>query len=311
MAKEKFIPYLSWFCDTWREETINLPADVNITYLRISTYSRNNDSEPGHLVSRIDALRVISAVSAEKTWGHLVELTSHFSIKDGNPLAELWREENGEWKSVVKGEGGDQKTPQGRVKLYFPWVEEAVNKIKANRANWAAERKEDRDRKKTNKDTNEQEKTLTDIDGHSESPRMSALKESRVEESRVEISPLPPKGEAPPPDGGEARGSRRGRIGWDGDRFVGITDKDLKRWGEACPLVDVEAEIAALTMWYQDNPRRRAQDILSFLGRCIAKKQRERVEAGFTTRPGSGRDEKNQKSAPRLETINVALALSE
>jgi hypothetical protein len=305
MAEKEFLQWIKWDCDTWRDETAEIPGNVLKTYLRLSTYSRNNDSEPGELVSRIDVLRLIAADTAYNTWCHLVDLTSRFGIKDGNPLAELWLETEEGWKRVVKGGEYAQKVPQGRVKTRFAWVISMMEKRKLEQSIWAQNKRQYRSGKKTTEDNQQPKKTTEDIERQQKTETLSPLEKRREEK----IPPIPPKGVF---DGWFEE------VFWKAYPRKTAKKKAKEAAKKAWAAADADAIMAGLERSKESDQWRR--DGGRFVPHAATWLNQERWtdeaepgkdEGGRMKDEGRGWAGKNQKSGAWLETINVALALSE
>lgn len=303
MAGKKWLGWVRVDVDKWLIEMRGLDPLTVMVYTRLSFLSRNNDAAPGEIQTTMRTLALnMAETEIEKTWSALLLLTRIDSIK-GTPLILLYVKKNdsqNDFDRVIFGDKKHIKPPEGTVRVRFEWI-----------CNWVSELEQEaeseRDRKRREKkEREEKEKSgkygnTTKLSENQESFGKNGIppKEREKERDRDILPPIPPTGGSNADDGSVRKRGRVYRISWDGCRFIGITTDDLKRWGSACPLVDVSSEIKALEMWYADNPERRKQNILSFLGKCIARKQREREEAGFTAPPGMV-SEKKQKIGAEL-----------
>lgn len=308
---EKDLPWIKWDCDTWMLETAEVQGAVLKTYLRLSTYSRNNDHEPGHLVSRIDILRMIAADTASNVWFHLVDLTSRYSVRDCQPLAEMWIEKEGAedgWKRVLKGDEEAQKVPQGRVKLRFGWIVAVVEDMLRERANRRAGATE-RQRKHravtvTERDTNGQ--GVTGCVSQQVTPN-HALEKRREEKN---IPPIPPKGVF---DGWFEE------VFWKAYPRKTAKKKAREAAKKAWAAADADAIMAGLErakesdQWRRDGGRF-VPHAATWLNqeRWTDEEEPGKDESGMMKDEGRGWAGKNQKSAgPALETFNPRLALEE
>jgi len=64
-------------------------------------------------------------------------------------------------------------------------------------------------------------------------------------------------------------GVRTGAIRFVDGAFVGVTAKDVERWGKQAPGVDVEREVLRAAGWLGENPKRMKKNLRAFLGNWV------------------------------------------
>ena len=92
------------------------------------------------------------------------------------------------------------------------------------------------------------------------------------------------------------------------DEFVNITPKDIKKWGEAFPAVEINRELKSAGIWLRDNPTKRKTQVKRFLSNWFRRCQERggsrnnsgSQHNGSSPKPGTGgateQDYGNQES---------------
>jgi hypothetical protein len=67
--------------------------------------------------------------------------------------------------------------------------------------------------------------------------------------------------------------ANQGEIRWDTKQaiFINIDDEQWKRWEEAFPKLDVDAELLRIERWYADNQKKRKRNVQRFIGNWLAR----------------------------------------
>ena len=88
---------------------------------------------------------------------------------------------------------------------------------------------------------------------------------------------------------------------YEGDAKIhGITYKQLARWKEQCPAIDVEAEIKSASVWLDGNRKNRKTDVRRFLTNWLIRKQDQaRKTPENNTAPRYGRQPLDEEAVSK------------
>jgi hypothetical protein len=82
---------------------------------------------------------------------------------------------------------------------------------------------------------------------------------------------------------------------FDNAKFTNVTEKDLARWQEAYPAVDVSREIKAAALWLNANPNNRKSNYKRFITNWL-KRTQDRQPSGGKTLQQQREDQKRRSS---------------
>ncbi len=87
---------------------------------------------------------------------------------------------------------------------------------------------------------------------------------------------LNPTGSAPSDAGASAPERKKAAtIDFDGEAWIGITDKDREAWAKAYPACDLDRQIAAAAEWAKANPRKAKKNWRRFLANWLDRAQQK------------------------------------
>lgn len=96
---------------------------------------------------------------------------------------------------------------------------------------------------------------------------------------------LNPSGSAPSGAGALAPERKKAEgIGFDGEGWMGISDRDREAWTKAYPACDIDRQVAAAAEWAKANPRKAKRNWRRFIVNWLSRKQ-ERGGDVASTRP--------------------------
>ena len=100
----------------------------------------------------------------------------------------------------------------------------------------------------------------------------------------------------------ELPATKRMTFDYETGNLSGILEKDIEKWKEAYPAVDVGSEILKAKMWLDSNPKNRKSNIYRFLTNWLSRKQEKGGTRGYVSQ-----NNQPQQEAPKTESYHDRL----